>query len=393
MARAIASNALTLLIVALVCIAGIIAWGQGEYRAEGPLDAPMCLRVPSGTNMYRVSENLAAREAIVSPRLFRIGAEYSDKAQKLKAGAYLVPAHASMEDIVDIVTRGGASTCGTEVVYRLGVNRLRIQVRELDPTSLSYVETAVFDRDILDDANSDPTPARFSEVLGESDTRFRIAVAEGTTVWRVIKSLETIQVLDGALDATDWPAEGMIAPDSYEVLKGDPVTGLLDRMVQAQEERIESVWAARSQNLPLDSPQDMLVLASIIEKETGKAQERPQVASVFVNRLNQGMRLQTDPTVIYGVTNGVGYLGRGLRQSELQSDSPYNTYAITGLPPGPIANPGLAALQAAVNPDTTPYIFFVADGTGGHAFAETLAEHNRNVAVWREIEAQRAADQ
>ena len=131
-------------------------------------------------------------------------------------------------------------------------------------------------------------------------------------------------------------------------------------------------------------------MASIVEKETGVAEERRQVASVFVNRLNQGMRLQTDPTVIYGVTNGQGALGRGLRQSELRRETPYNTYVIEGLPPTPIANPGKAAIEAAMNPDTTDYIFFVADGTGGHAFAETLDEHNRNVAKWREIEAERA---
>jgi len=183
------------------------------------------------------------------------------------------------------------------------------------------------------------------------------------------------------------PAEGMLAPDSYEVLDGSDVDDLIARMVSAQEARIAEIWAKRSDDLPISTPEEMLTLASIIEKETGIADERRQVASVFVNRLNQGMRLQTDPTVIYGVTNGVGYLGRGLRQSELQSDSPYNTYVINGLPPAPIANPGVASLEAAVDPDTTPFIFFVADGTGGHAFAVTLAEHNANVAKWRRIEA------
>jgi UPF0755 protein len=133
----------------------------------------------------------------------------------------------------------------------------------------------------------------------------------------------------------------------------------------------------------------MLILASIIEKETGVAEERPEVAAVFTNRLNRGMRLQTDPTVIYGVTKGEGVLGRGLRQSELRRATPWNTYVIEGLPPTPIANPGLASLQAAVNPADSDYIFFVADGTGGHAFAVTLEEHNRNVAKWRQIEAER----
>lgn len=134
------------------------------------------------------------------------------------------------------------------------------------------------------------------------------------------------------------------------------------------------------------------MLASIVEKETGVAAERRQVASVFINRLNQGMRLQTDPTVIYGITKGQGILGRGLRRSELRRKTDYNTYQIDGLPPGPIANPGKAAIEAALNPDTTEYIFFVADGTGGHAFAKTLRQHNDNVAKWRAIEAARSND-
>jgi len=147
----------------------------------------------------------------------------------------------------------------------------------------------------------------------------------------------------------------------------------------------------RVEDLPIATPEEALILASIIEKETSVPDERRQVSSVFVNRLNRGMRLQTDPTVIYGVTNGRGVLGRGIRQSELRDENPWNTYVIDGLPPTPIANPGRAAIEAAVNPDTTPYVFFVADGTGGHAFSETLEEHNRNVAIWRQIEAERAA--
>jgi UPF0755 protein len=154
---------------------------------------------------------------------------------------------------------------------------------------------------------------------------------------------------------------------------------------------LAEVWAGRADGLPIETAEEALILASIIEKETSVPDERRQVASVFVNRLNQGMRLQTDPTVIYGVTNGRGVLGRGIRQSELRDQNPWNTYVIDGLPPTPIANPGRAAIEAAVNPETTPFVFFVADGTGGHAFAETLEEHNENVARWRQIEAERAA--
>jgi UPF0755 protein len=153
---------------------------------------------------------------------------------------------------------------------------------------------------------------------------------------------------------------------------------------------LAEAWANRQDGLPLNSPAEALILASIIEKETSVADERRLVSGVFINRLNRGMRLQTDPTVIYGVTEGRGILGRGLRRSELDRETPWNTYVITGLPPTPIANPGRAAIEAAVNPENTDYIFFVADGTGGHAFAATLDEHNRNVAEWRRIEAQRA---
>jgi UPF0755 protein len=160
-------------------------------------------------------------------------------------------------------------------------------------------------------------------------------------------------------------------------------------MEERQAVRLEEAWKNREDNLPIQTIEEALILASIIEKETGVPEERGAVASVFVNRLRQGMRLQTDPTVIYGVTEGKGVLGRGIRQSELRDNNPWNTYVIDGLPVTPIANPGLASIEAALNPDTTEYLFFVADGTGGHAFAKTLNEHNVNVAKWREIEAER----
>jgi UPF0755 protein len=163
-------------------------------------------------------------------------------------------------------------------------------------------------------------------------------------------------------------------------------------MQATQSEILADAWQSRVDGLPLASPEEALILASIIEKETSVPDERRQVSSVFVNRLNRGMRLQTDPTVIYGITRGEGVLGRGLRQSELRGATPWNTYVIPALPPTPIANPGKAAIEAALDPDTTEYIFFVADGTGGHAFATNLDDHNRNVAVWRQIEAERAND-
>ena len=201
--------------------------------------------------------------------------------------------------------------------------------------------------------------------------------------------LADIEAMAGKVEAV--PAEGMLAPDSYDIEKGADRAALLTKMETAQAARLAEAWDARAEGLPYKTPEEALVMASIVEKETGVPEERGRVASVFLNRLEQGMKLQTDPTVIYGITKGEGVLGRGLRQSELRKETPYNTYVIDGLPPGPIANPGLESIRAALNPDKTEYLFFVADGTGGHAFAETLEEHNRNVEAWRKIEAERAA--
>ncbi|MFY0596093.1 MAG: endolytic transglycosylase MltG [Cognatishimia sp.] len=379
--RSIASNAITLLIVAVFLLGGVILWGQSQYTAEGPLSEAICVKVDRGSNMRRVSGKLEEAGAVSSGALFRIGADYAEKSSQLKAGSFLVPAGASMEEITDIVTRGGASTCGTEVVYRIGVTRASVQVRELDPATNRFVDVVSFE------PSEAEAPEIFVQVRAQSDTRYRIAMAEGVTSWQVVDVLGRIDLLGGEVEV---PAEGTLAPDSYEIREGDTRASVIERMQLAQAAAVEEIWAARDTSVPLSSPAELLILASIVEKETGVAEERRQVASVFANRLNRGMRLQTDPTVIYGITRGQGTLGRGLRRSELQRETPWNTYQIDGLPVTPIANPGRASLEAAANPDTTEYIFFVADGTGGHAFATTLAEHNRNVAKWREIEAERA---
>ncbi len=381
--RSIASTSLTLIIVVLIAVGGLIGWGQNQYNAEGPLAEAICLRVAPGATMASVSTELAERGAVGNPRILRIGADYSEKSAQLKAGSFLVPEGASMAQIVDIVTRGGQNTCGTEIVYRIGVNQLGVQVRELDPTTNRYVEVVEFD----------PTeegvaiPAEFTEMRGRVDTRYRVAMAEGVTSWQVVEGLKAADVLDG--EVAEVPPEGRLAPDSYEIKPGDDRAALLTRMQDLQTERLEKAWQERVDGLPFDTPEEALILASIVEKETGVPDERRRVASVFVNRLQRGMRLQTDPTVIYGITKGQGVLGRGLRQSELSGETPYNTYVIDGLPPTPIANPGAASIEAVMNPDDTEFIYFVADGTGGHAFAVTLSEHNDNVARWRAIEADR----
>ncbi len=382
--RHIASNVITLLVVLAFLLGGVILWGQAQYTAEGPLDEPICLRVPPGTTMRGVSRDLEGEGAVTSGAIFRVGADYAGREDDLKAGSWLIPEGASMADIVDLITRGGASTCGTEVVWRIGVTDTETVVRELDPAESRFVERARFDPAAEDAAR----PEIYATMRDRADTRFRLAFAEGITSWQVVEGLKSVDVLTG--EVGEVPPEGSLAPDSYEVRPGDTRASVIARMQEAQEEILAAAWEARADGLPLDSPEEALILASIIEKETGVAEERRQVASVFVNRLRRGMRLQTDPTVIYGITEGRGVLGRGIRQSELRGATPWNTYVIDGLPPTPIANPGRASIAAAVDPDATDYVYFVADGSGGHAFARTLAEHNRNVARWREIEAERA---
>jgi peptidoglycan lytic transglycosylase G len=379
--RSLASNMLSVLAVGMFLCAGLILWGKSQYTDAGPLESAICLRVERGSNMSKVSKKLEEQGAVTSGAIFRLGADYSDKASRLKAGSFLVVEGASMEAIVDQITRGGASTCGTEIVYRIGVTRSQTLIREMDPVTQKFVELASFNP-----AEGD-APAAYAEKRAEPDTRYRIAMAEGVTSWQVVEALKAMDVLKG--DVADIPKEGLLAPDSYEVTPGTSRTAVLAEMQEKQELLVNAIWEGRPEGLPLESAEEMLVLASIIEKETGVPEERRQVASVFVNRLNQGMKLQTDPTVIYGITKGRSILGRGLRRSELRRITPWNTYLIDGLPPTPIANPGKASLEAAVNPDETDFVFFVADGTGGHAFAVTLQEHNRNVAKWREIEAQR----
>ena len=380
--RGLASNALGLLIVGLVAFAAAVSWAQREWRAEGPLDTAICLEVERGSNMRRVSERLSELGAVARPAVFRAGTDYADL-PGLKAGSFLVPEGASMAQIADAITQGGPSTCGTEVNFRIGVAKADVLVRELDPETSRFARVAEFDAGTV-------APAEYADVAARPDTRFRVTVAEGVTSWQVVEALRAAEFLTGAIG--ELPAEGTLAPDSYEVRPGTDRAELIAAMEASQQEILAAAWAARDPSVPLASAEEALILASIIEKETAVPEERGEVAGVFVNRLREGMRLQTDPTVIYGVTEGRGVLGRGLRRSELDAATPWNTYVIDGLPPTPIANPGAASIEAAVDPGETENVYFVADGTGGHAFAATLAEHNENVARWREIEAQRAEE-
>jgi UPF0755 protein len=214
-----------------------------------------------------------------------------------------------------------------------------------------------------------------------------ITIPEGLTSEQIVARLKENDLLTGEI--AEIPLEGALLPDTYRIERGMARQALIQRMAQQQTRLLNDIWNRRAKDLPLRSPRDLVILASIVEKETGKADERPRVASVFYNRLAIRMRLQSDPTIIYGIVGGKGSLGRAITRSDIDRPTPYNTYTIAGLPPGPIANPGRAAMEATANPSRTKDLYFVADGTGGHAFAETLEQHNRNVARWRQIEASR----
>jgi UPF0755 protein len=328
MMRHIAANVLTLLVIALVGLLGLVVWGQNQFREAGPLSEPVVVEVPRGAGLNAVARQLEEAGAIESPSVFRIGARYTGLDQGLRYGEYEIPPGASMEEILALMNRG-------------------------------------------------------------SNVVRRITVPEGWTSWQVVEALRAREDLTG--EVAEIPPEGSLAPATYDLSLGMDRSAVLERMAARQAQILEEAWANRAPDLPVNSPEELLILASIVEKETGVAEERGEVAAVFVNRLHRGMRLQTDPTVIYGITRGEGALGRGLTRSELDTRTPWNTYAIDGLPPTPIANPGRAAIEAAANPPASENYYFVADGTGGHAFARTLEEHNRNVAVWRRIEAERAA--
>ncbi len=298
-----------------------------EANRPGPTTAEETVVViPRGASGNAISKHLEGEGVIRSALAFRLAGELYERGRTLKAGEYAVPQGASMRQVVDMLAEG---------------------------------------RTLL----------------------HPITIPEGLTSAMVVELLAASDVLTGPVPAV--PPEGAILPETYKVARGADRTRILQQMIADHQEVVEKLWAKRAKGLPIKTPEEAVILASIVEKETGIAHERPQVAAVFVNRLRKGMRLESDPTIIYGVSQGRA-LGRGILQSELDRATPYNTYRIDGLPPTPIANPGRDAIAAVLNPPTTTALFFVADGTGGHAFAATYAEHQRNVARWRDIERQRA---
>lgn len=378
----IAANVLTLAVVAVACLAALIALGKDRWSSEGPLETAAFFEVPRGASLRQVADSLEEEGIVSSAALFRIGASYTERGHALKFGTYEIPAGATMPEILEIVTSGGPSVFPYSVTYVLRSQGPEVRVRERVPGEAAPVEVATY-------LPGEDVPEPFVALLERGvPITWRISVAPGLTSWQIVDALNSADFLSGEVAV---PPEGTLAPDTYEVARGSSREELLNRMRVAQERILADAWASRAPGLPIDTPEEALTLASIVEKETGIADERRLVAAVFTNRLEQGMRLQTDPTVIYGVTNGQGVLGRGLRRSELDGDTPYNTYRIDGLPPGPIANPGAEAIRAAVDPEQSDFLYFVADGSGGHAFAETLDEHNANVAAWRAVEAAREA--
>jgi peptidoglycan lytic transglycosylase G len=377
-----AANFFNLLIVLMIGAAGLVYWGKTEFYKPGPLQQAIFIEVPRNGTVRGLSQELEAQGAISNATVLRIGAGYLDLRRQLKFGNYEIPPQASMMDIMEIVTKGGRSSFRYVARYNVKVaSPAELILRERKGGEGENIVLASF-------SAGEDIPAVYADLKAKkTPISYQISVAEGATSWQILEALKAADFLEGPVPHV--PEEGSLAPNTIEVRAGSLRTEIIDKMAEAQSKILAEAWAGRASGLPLKSPKEALTLASIVEKETGVKSERAEVAGVFVNRLNKGMKLQTDPTVIYGITKGKATLGRGLRRSELSKKTAYNTYIIPGLPPGPIANPGKAAILAVMNPAKTDSLYFVADGTGGHVFAKTLREHNANVIKWRKIEAER----
>ncbi len=316
-------------LVGAAVLGGVIWYGKSRFEAAGPAPegetVSAVYTLERGRGLKQIAQDMEARGLITSSLWFRLGVMWHRAQSELKAGEYAIPPHASMAEIMNILRAG---------------------------------------KSIL----------------------YKVTIPEGLTSAQVVRLLEADPVLKG--DLAEVPPEGVLLPETYLFQRGTTRADLIERMKAARDEVLEDLWANRAEDLPFSTPEEAVILASIVEKETAIAEERPRVAAVFINRLRRGMRLESDPTIIYGLTQGEP-LGRGLRQSELKKITPYNTYEVDGLPPTPIGNPGRESLVAVLNPPKTKELFFVADGKGGHIFAETYRQHQRNVAAWRRIERER----
>lgn len=354
-------------------------------------DSKLYGRKISGSGaLARLNRRVGQRGGAVKSLLFFFGGLALLAALALGAGGYLAYRAAYAP---------GPSTENTVMVFNKGKSVTTIAERLEEAGAIQYTElfkAAVRLRGLQDDLKAGeyeiPAGASIMEIIdllveGKSILHF-FTSPEGLTTAQMIRLIEADETLTGEI--TVEPPEGSLLPETYAFSRGESRDDMIRRMIKAQGALLDALWDERAMELPISTREEAVILASIVEKETAVAEERGRVAGVFINRLRRGMRLESDPTIIYGLTQGEP-LGRGLRQSEIRSQTPYNTYVIRGLPPTPIANPGRDSIAAVLNPMETEDLFFVADGNGGHAFAKTLREHQRNVAAWRQIERERRA--
>jgi len=315
-----AGRLFSLLVVAILAAVAAVLWFDSEVQAPGPLSEPATLIVPSGTSVAMIAADLERQGVIADSDFMMWRARWRDEAHLLKAGEYVFEPGVSIDDVIDQMVEG-------KVVAH------------------------------------------------------RVTIPEGLTSLEIIEIINNAELLTGEI--VEIPPQGSVLPETYHFERGETRQAVLNRMTTALDLTLAELWLTKAENLPIATPEEAVILASVVEKETGFASERPHIAGVFVNRLNRGMPLQSDPTVIFALTQGQAPLGRALLRKDWEYDDPYNTYMYPGLPPGPIANPGRDAIAAVLQPLDTKDIYFMADGTGGHAFAETLTEHNRNVQAYR----------
>jgi len=307
----------------LLAAAAVVSWGYAQFTGPGPLPETRAFVIDKGLSVEGIARRLVGFGVIRDARIFVIGVYLFRRHRALRAGEYEFPAHASAEEAMDVLI------------------------------------------------NAKPVVRH-------------VTLAEGLSAVEALAEIEKSTGLEGPIK--DTPAEGSLLPETYNYSWGDSREGVVRRAEKAMTETLAGLWQTHAEGVPLDSPEEALVLASIVEKETAKPEERPRIAAVFLNRLSRHMRLQSDPTVVYALTRGKGPLGRPLTHADLETESRYNTYLVDGLPPTPIDNPGKASIAAVMRPAASDDLYFVADGSGGHLFARTLAEHNRNVAKLRQLQ-------
>lgn len=324
----IIGNAILTGIVLLIIAAGVALYlGKEMFEAPGPLDRERTVVIPRASGIRDIADILRRERIIDRPFIFVAGALVSRSTGDLKAGEYLFEANVSMREVLETLIEGRA-------------------------------------------------------------IQHQVTIPEGLTSEQIVQRLNENEILTGEIDAI--PPEGTLLPETYKVVRGTTRKQLLARMAAAHRRLVQETWERRAPDLPVKTIEEFVTLASIVEKETGKADERSRVAAVFINRLKRKMRLQSDPTIIYGLVGGKGSLGRPLTREDVERATPYNTYTVDGLPPGPIANPGRASLEAVANPSRTKELYFVADGSGGHVFATNYDQHLKNVARWREYQKEQA---